>query len=119
MISESTQSYSPLLTTALQLEHWPVCVSEIGAELDTLATLLRKLLGPAPYRATYVQGASDGRADGPPPALSVHAEGLVGQAQAAWEDAHSALRDADWTEYGLQMEKLGQILKLLGENESR
>jgi uncharacterized protein len=86
---------------------------------DSLEDALLKLLGPAPSRATFAQDAAPGQSGAPRAALSVQAEDLVGQAQIAWDDAQDALRDADWTEYGLQWEKLGEILKLLGENESR
>ena len=86
---------------------------------DNMADALRKLLGAAPSRATYAQageGDQDGAAALP---LSARSEGLVGEAQLAWEDAQNALQEADWAEYGRQWEKLGGILKLLGENESR
>ena len=46
-------------------------------------------------------------------------DALVREAQATFDDADSALREANWAEYGRNMEKMGRILKLLGENESR
>ena len=86
---------------------------------DNLADALRKLLGGRQAIAQGDSAAADGAVDVPPASLPEELDALVREAQATFEDADSALREADWAEYGRNMEKMRRILKLLGDNESR
>lgn len=86
---------------------------------DNLGDALRKLLGGRRAVADYGPDAADGAIDVIPVALPEGLEELVQEAQTTYEDARGALREENWRDYGENMEKLGRILKLLGDNESK
>lgn len=87
---------------------------------DNLSDALRQLLGERQVTETYDDGSVvRASADIVPIVLPDDIEALVQEAQTTYEDARGALRQENWGDYGANMEKLGRILKLLGENESR